>query len=157
MTPAQARAMSARGLQPPDVGPSELRTLLMRREESTRQAWEGTVELWDGRGNRTEMAVRVPDRPLGALIVLHGAGGSGPQVLPSFAALGDELALLCPTAQLRCSNNLDLAVPINGALSVWESFGSDRRTRALLPNTLPLPLWVVHGGGVHWDDSPSQT
>jgi hypothetical protein len=38
------------------------------------------------------------------------------------------------------------AIPLNGALSVWESFGPDRRTRELLPNLLPLPVFAVHGG-----------
>jgi predicted esterase len=164
------------------------------------------------------MAVHVPPyhpgRRLGALIVLHGAGGSGDQVLPYFTALGDRLsmAVLAPTAQqlAQASHNFDLAgifgsrfsmprwdlagqdfplaalrwarttlgvdsdrcvltgvsmgglatwnlgmrfwpsfaaaIPLNGALSIWESFGPDTRTRALLPNTLPLPLFVVHGG-----------
>ncbi|MFB7076430.1 hypothetical protein [Streptomyces sp. NPDC056308] len=146
--------------------------------------------------------------------MLHGAGGSGEQVLPYFTALGDRLsmAVVAPTAQqpVQTTSNLDLAgifgsrfrmprwdlagrdfplaalrwaltelgadpnrcvlagvsmgglatwnlsmrfwhsfaaaVPLNGALSIWESFGTDARTRALLPNTLPLPLFVVHGG-----------
>ncbi|WEB42135.1 hypothetical protein MOV08_24685 [Streptomyces yunnanensis] len=199
------------------IGPARLRELLGRPDQAEWQAWSGAAELYDEQGRRTEMAVHVPPyapgRRLGALIVLHGAGGSGDQVLPSFTALGDRLsmAVLCPTAQIptRKSNNLDLAgifgsrfhmprwdlagrdfplaalrwarteldvdpdrcvlagvsmgglatwnlamrfwhsyaaaVPLNGALSVWESFGTDARTQALLPNTLPLPLYVVHG------------
>ncbi|MEW2176206.1 hypothetical protein AB0890_07725 [Streptomyces sp. NPDC005406] len=198
------------------IDASALRALLEGSQEHPREAWSGTVELHDDHGRRTDMAVRVPrsaGRRPGVLVVLHGVGGSGEQILPYFAALGERLSLavLCPTAQLpaRPSNNLDVAgifgsrfhkprwdlsgpdflpaalrwarttldadpdrcvlagvsmgglatwnlgmrfrhsfsaaVPINGALSVWESFGTDRRTRALLPNTLPLPLFVVHG------------
>ncbi len=195
-----------------------LRELLSQADEGGFSAWDGTVELTDEWGRRTAMAVHVPSRPagrrLGALIVLHGAGGSGDQLLPRFAALGDRLsmAVLCPSAQLpkRTTANLDLAglfgnrfrmpqwdmagrdfplaalrwartelgvdsnrcaltgvsmgglatwnlgmrfwhsfsaiAPVNGALSVWESFGTDRRARSLLPNVLPLPLFVVHGG-----------
>lgn len=197
---------------------ARLRKLLGHSDGCEWREWSGTVELSDGHGRRTDMAVHVPPyhpgRRLGALIVLHGAGGSGEQVLPYFTALGDRLsmAVLAPTAQqpAQASRNLDLAgifgsrfsmprwnlagqdfplaalrwarttlgadpnrcvltgvsmgglatwnlgmrfwpsfaaaVPLNGALSIWESFGPDARTRALLPNTLPLPLFVVHGG-----------
>lgn len=196
-----------------------LRDLLCCREESKWSGWSDIVELSDEHGRRTEVAVHVPtyarSRSLGALIVLHGAGGSGAQALPYFSGLGDRLsmAVVCPTAQLLSpqeSNNLDIAgifgkrfnrprwdlagrdfplavlrwarteldvdpnrcalagvsmgglatwnlsmrfwhcfsaaVPINGALSIWESFGTDRQTRALLPNTLPLSMFVLHGG-----------
>jgi len=168
-------------------------------------------------GRRTSMVVQLPEsaartRP-GALIVLHGAGGSGAAMLPHFTGLGERLgmAVLCPDAQLleQVSSNLDVsgvfakhfrfprwsfrsddfpmaalrwaldrldvdpdrcvlvglsmgglacwnltmrawqhfaaAVPINGALSMWEAFGSDRRTRYLLPNVTALPMFVVHG------------
>ncbi|MEV0747103.1 hypothetical protein AB0I75_18115 [Streptomyces sp. NPDC050273] len=210
------RAAVLAGLRDRKIGATALRELLESSEERPRQAWSGTVELRDGQGRRTDMAVRVPrtaGRRPGVLVVLHGAGGSGEQILPHFAALGERLglAVLCPTAQLPAerSNNLDVAglfgsrfrmprwdlsgpdflpaalrwarttldadpdrcvltgvsmgglatwnmgmryrhsfsaaVPVNGALSVWESFGTDERTRALLPNTLPLPLFVVHG------------
>jgi len=225
MTPLEVRALclgadpetALAELRRHGIGAAQLRDLLGRADVSDWRAWSGTVELHDEHGRRTDMAVHVPPytpgRRLGALIVLHGAGGSGEQVLPYFTALGDGLsmAVLCPTAQLpaRKSNNLDLAgifgsrfqmprwdlagrdfplaalrwartelgadpnrcvltgvsmgglatwnlgmrfwhsfaaaVPLNGALSVWESFGTDARTRALLPNTLPLPLFVVHG------------
>ncbi len=205
-------------LQRRNIGAAALRDLLCCRAESTWSEWSDVVQLGDDHGRRTEMAVHVPahhrNQPLGAVIVLHGAGGSGDQMLPCFSALGDRLsmAVVCPTAQLppsRESNNLDVAgifgkrfnmprwdlagpgfplaalrwarteldvdpnrcalagvsmgglatwnlgmrfwhsfsaaVPINGALSIWESFGSDQRTRALLPNTLPLSMFVVHG------------
>lgn len=200
------------------VGAPELRTLLGLRTTREHTRRSGMVELTDETGRTTDMAVHVPsgeNRRLGALIVLHGAGGSGEQVLPHFAALGDRLgmAVLCPTAQTPPQagrNNMDLAgifgkrfaqtswdlrgrdfpvaalrwarrelgadpdrcvltgvsmgglatwnlamrfwhlfaavVPINGALSIWESFGVDRRARALLPNMLPLPSFVIHGG-----------
>ncbi|QMU74634.1 alpha/beta hydrolase [Streptacidiphilus sp. PB12-B1b] len=163
------------------------------------------------------MAVYVPSgtdsSQLGALVLLHGVGGSGPSLLPRFQALARLLnvALLCPTARPveKRSNRLDMAglfgnrfdapcwdldgddfplaalywarttlnvhpdrcmvvgvsmgalatwnlamrfwgrfcaaVPINGALSMWEAFGTDLRKRALLRNLLPLPLFVVHG------------
>ncbi|MFG2405287.1 hypothetical protein ACGFR8_13315 [Streptomyces brevispora] len=226
MTPHEARALCLlpdrtavlAELRRRKTGATALRELLERYEERPWDAWSGVVELDDEHGRRTDMAVHVPPytpgRRLGALIVLHGAGGSGEQVLPYFSALGERLSLavLCPTAQLPAqrSNNLDVAgifgsrfrmprwdltgrdfvpaalrwartelgadpdrcalagvsmgglatwnlgmrfwhsfcaaVPLNGALSVWESFGTDARTRALLPNTLPLPLFVVHGG-----------
>ncbi|MGX1853062.1 hypothetical protein [Streptomyces sp. NPDC055299] len=225
MTPLEARELCLHAdreaalaeLRRHDIGAAQLRELLGRTDESVWRAWSGTVELHDEQGRHTDMAVHVPvytqGRRLGALIVLHGAGGSGEQVLPYFTALANRLsmAVLCPTAQLptQKANNLDLAgifgsrfhmprwdlagrdfplaalrwartelgadpnrcilagvsmgglatwnlgmrfwhsfaaaVPFNGALSVWESFGTDTRTRALLPNTLPLPLFVVHG------------
>lgn len=201
------------------IDATALRELLGdRRSHDDWTAFSGVVELSDEYGRRTEMAVHVPpsarDGRIGAMVVLHGAGGNGEQMLPHFEALGDRLgmAVVCPTAQLPPSapNRLDFAgifgkrfdmpcwdlqgsdfplaavrwartelgvdpdrcvitglsmgglatwnlsmkfrhffaaaVPINGALSMWESFGTDRRTRALLPNTLPLPLFVMHGG-----------
>ncbi|MFJ9835642.1 hypothetical protein ACIRU2_30340 [Streptomyces sp. NPDC101169] len=226
MMPSEARALSLHPdlekahaeLSRHGVDAAQLRKLLGHCDGRQWREWSGTVELSDEHGRRTDMAVHVPPyrsgRRLGALIVLHGAGGSGEQVLPYFTALGDRLsmAVLAPTAQqpAETSNNLDLAgifgsrfsmprwdlagrdfplaalrwartaldadpdrcvltgvsmgglatwnlgmrfwpsfaaaVPLNGALSIWESFGPDARTRALLPNTLPLPLFVVHGG-----------
>ncbi|WP_432161035.1 dienelactone hydrolase family protein [Streptomyces sp. NRRL F-5630] len=200
-----------------DIGAAQLRDLLGGADESEWRARSTVVELSDKFGRRTDMSVHVPPyrpgRRLGALILLHGAGGSGEQVLPYFTALGNRLsmAVVAPTAQqpTRTAHNLDLAgifgsrfrmprwdldgedfplaalrwvlselgadpdrcvltgvsmgglatwnlsmrfwhsfaaaVPFNGALSIWESFGTDARTRALLPNTLPLPLFVVHG------------
>ncbi|MEV5242997.1 hypothetical protein AB0K89_28375 [Streptomyces cinnamoneus] len=225
MMPLKARMLCLRAdpdaavaeLRRHDIGAAQLRDLLDRPAEGEWRAWSGTTELYDEQGRRTDMAVHVPPyspgRRLGALIVLHGAGGCGEHMLQHFTALGDKLsmAVLCPTAQLPAlkSNNLDLAgifgsrfnmprwdlagqdfplaalrwarteldadpnrcvlagvsmgglatwnlgmrfwssfaaaVPINGALSAWESFGTDARTRALLPNALPLPLFVVHG------------
>jgi predicted esterase len=162
------------------------------------------------------MTVHVPERPdprPAVLIVLHGAGNNGANMLPFFRGIGERLgmAVLCPDAQLieDVSANLDVsgifakhfhhprwsfsdddfpmaalrwalehlgadpdrsvlagvsmgglacwnlamrlwpqfaaAVPINGALSMWETFGSDRRTRFLLPNMLALPAFVIHG------------
>lgn len=208
---------AAEELRAAGVDAVTLTRLLARREKTGWAARSDTVELCDERGRRTDLAVHVPPavdgRQLGAMIVLHGAGGTGSGVLPFFSGLGDRLgmAVVCPTAQLppQARNNLDLAglfgkrfdrpgwdlrgdglvlaalrwvrteldvdpdrcviagvsmgglatwntgmrfwhsfcaaVPINGALSIWESFGPDRRTRALLPNTLPLSLFVVHG------------
>ncbi|RSN30039.1 hypothetical protein DMC61_17515 [Amycolatopsis sp. WAC 04169] len=149
----------------------------------------------------------------GALVVLHGVGGSGPELLPRFKAFAGllNMSVLCPTARpvSNRSNRLDLAglfgsrfdapswdlsgpdfplaavhwartnlnahpdrcvvlgtsmggvaawnlgmrywdrfcavVPVNGALSLWEAFGTDRRKRALLCNLLKLPTFVVHG------------
>lgn len=197
----------------------ELADLLRRRESRPREPVPGEIEVEDGTGGTGTVTVHVPPRSasrpdLGALIVLHGAGGSGDRILPAFAALGERLsmAVLCPTATSlpTGAGNLDLAglfgkrftlprwdsaapglpmaalrwaraeldvdpdrcvlagvsmgglatwnlgmrywdrfaatVPLNGALSVWESFGTDRRTRALLENVLPLPMFVVHGG-----------
>jgi hypothetical protein len=46
---------------------------------------------------------------------------------------------------MRYWDSFSAAVPINGALSVWESFGTDRRNRVLLHNARSLPLFVVHG------------
>jgi poly(3-hydroxybutyrate) depolymerase len=226
MKPREARSVCLRAdvestlaeLRRKDIGAAALRELLCCRAESEGSAWSDVVELSDVHGRRTEVAVHVPThtrgQSLGALIVLHGAGGSGEHALPYFSSLGDRLsmAVVCPTAQLPPSpesNNLDVAgifgkrftrprwdlagrdfplaalrwartqldvdpnrcalagvsmgglatwnlsmrfwhsfsaaVPINGALSIWESFGTDRRTRALLPNTLPLSMFVVHG------------
>ncbi|MFJ4858678.1 hypothetical protein [Streptomyces sp. NPDC088730] len=226
MMPSEARTLS---LQPDDerahaelsrhgLDATRLRTLLEGLDDRPWRAWSDTVELVDeASGRSTAMAVHVPPhrpgRRLGALIVLHGAGGSGEQILPYFTALGDRLSLavLAPTAQelgapehhldvagifgsrfrmprwdltgqefphaalrwartvlgadpdrcvlagvsmgglatwnlgMRYWHSLAAAVPLNGALSIWESFGPDRRTRALLPNALPLPLFVVHG------------
>jgi len=53
--------------------------------------------------------------------------------------------LACWNLAMRLWSRFAAAVPINGALSVWEAFGSDRRTRYLLANTLALPLFVIHG------------
>lgn len=53
--------------------------------------------------------------------------------------------LACWNLAMRGWPRLAAAVPINGALSMWEAFGSDRRTRFLLDNVLPLPLFVIHG------------
>ncbi|MER8084361.1 hypothetical protein ACIO6T_19590 [Streptomyces sp. NPDC087532] len=200
-----------------DIGAARLRDLLGSANESEWSARSTTVELFDEFGRRTDMAVHIPPyrpgRRLGALIVLHGAGGSGENVLPYFTALGDRLsmAVVAPTAQqpMQTAHNLDLAgifgsrfrmprwdldgrdfplaalrwaltelgadpnrcvvtgismgglatwnlsmrfwhsfaaaVPLNGALSIWESFGTDARARSLLSNTLSLPLFVVHG------------
>jgi predicted esterase len=225
MTPYEVRSMCSRAdvettlqeLRRERIGATDLRKVLGSRESHGKwAAWTGTVELSDEHGRGTDMAVHVPppgQRQLGALIVLHGAGGDGDEILPYFSAFGDRLgmAVVCPTAQSppsapnglafagifgkrfgmpcwdlqgpdfplaalrwaraeldvdpdRCALvglsmgglatwNLSMrfwhlfaaAVPINGALSMWESFGTDRRTRALLPNTLPLPMFVVHG------------
>ncbi|MCX5000784.1 hypothetical protein OG739_36460 [Streptomyces longwoodensis] len=225
MMPSEARSLSLQAdgekthadLIRRGIDAANLRKLLGHCDGLEWRAWSGTVQLEDVDGRRTAMAVHVPPyrpgRRLGALIVLHGAGGTGEQVLPYFTALGDRLSLavLAPTAQQSAqpSPNLDLAgifgsrfsmprwnltgqdfplaalrwartrlgadpdrcvltgvsmgglatwnlgmrfwhsfaaaLPLNGALSIWESFGTDRRTRALLRNTLPLPLFVVHG------------
>ncbi|MCG8969531.1 MULTISPECIES: hypothetical protein [Streptomyces] len=226
MMPSEARALA---LQPDEekahaelsrhgLDAARLRELLGHLDDRPWRAWSDTVELVDdASGRRTDMAVHVPPhrpgRRLGALIVLHGAGGTGEQILPYFAALGDRLSLavLAPTARelaepthhldvagifgsrfrmprwdltgqdfphaalrwartvlgadpdrcvlagvsmgglatwnlgMRFWHSFAAAVPLNGALSIWESFGPDRRTRALLSNTLPLPLFVVHG------------
>lgn len=202
-----------------DIHPAALRELLRYPEGGRADQGglsSGVYELTDKCHRRSEVAVYVPVRtsqPLGALIVLHGGGGSGEEILPRFRALGEAaaMAVVCPTAQLPADmqNNLDIAgffgkkytqprwsfiaedfhlaalrwtltrlhvdpnrcallgfsmggmatwnlgmrfwplfcaaVPLNGTLSMWETFGSDRRTRELLPNTLPLPLFVVHG------------
>ena len=53
--------------------------------------------------------------------------------------------LACWNLAMRLWPRFAAAVPINGALSMWETFGSDRRTRFLLPNTVALPMYVVHG------------
>ncbi|WP_290055708.1 hypothetical protein [Amycolatopsis solani] len=199
------------------VGPVALRGLLSQWEKTGRKSYPSAVDLVDGHGRSTSAAIHVPAgaRPgqLGALVVLHGAGGSGKQVLPQFTTLGDRVgsAVICPTARVppRTGNGLDMAgifgnrfakpswdlrsgdlalaalrwartelgvdpdrcvvagvsmgglatwnlgmrfwphfaaaVPINGALSMWEMFGTDRRSRALVPNLRPLPLFVVHG------------
>ncbi|ROR43215.1 hypothetical protein [Kitasatospora cineracea] len=175
------------------------------------------VLLRDENGRTTEMAVHTPAGAVGgrtgALVLLHGVGGSGPRMLSRFRDLAERLdvSVLCPTAQPvhERSNRLDLAglfgnafdapcwnlsgadfplaalrwarteldadpdrcliaghsmgalatwnlamrfgdrfcaaVPVNGALSMWELFGTDRRKRALLPNLLPLPVFVLHG------------
>ncbi|MDT0267442.1 hypothetical protein RM844_14215 [Streptomyces sp. DSM 44915] len=175
------------------------------------------VVLTDVRGRTTELAVYTPEgtdaREMGALVLLHGVGGSGPALLRRFQAFARRLnvSLLCPTARpvrsrsnqldlaglfgnrfdapcwdlegadfplaalrwarttlnahpdrcvlggtsmgalatwnlaMRYGDRLSAALPINGALSMWETFGTDRRKRALLHNVLPLPLFVVHG------------
>ena len=205
-------------LQRKNIGAAALRELLGCHESSSWGSWSGIVELTDEHGSVTEAAVHVPSsarrQRLGALVVLHGAGGNGEQVLPHLSPLGDRLsmAVVCPTAQMPSgkSDNMDLAgifgkrfteprwdltrpsflgaalrwartqldvdpnrcalagvsmgglatwnlsmrfwhslsaaIPINGALTMWEAFGPDRRTRSLLPNTLPLSMFVVHGG-----------
>jgi predicted esterase len=226
VTPEQARSVCSRGgideavaeLRRRRVDAGALHRLLSGPDsQPRRKPWSGVVELSDEHGRRTTMAVHVPPaephRRLGALVVLHGAGGSGDGILPHFAPLGDELgmAVVCPTARSAASGSVGLdyagifgrrfglpcwdlgepgfplaalrwartelgadpdrcavaglsmgglatwnlgirfwhqlaaAVPLNGALSVWESFGTDRRARALLPNALALPLFVVHG------------
>ncbi|MDQ7809141.1 hypothetical protein Q5425_35900 [Amycolatopsis sp. A133] len=199
------------------IGAVALRKLLAQREDDGEVPRRAAAELVDQHGGISEAAVHVPAGiprgRLGALIVLHGAGGSGPQVLPYFRALGDHVgaAVICPTAQVppHSADGLDLsgifgkrfarpswdlrggdlalaalrwarsvldvdpdrcfvagvsmgglatwnlgmrfwprfagAVPLNGALSMWEMFGTDRRSRALLPNLRALPLFVVHG------------
>lgn len=194
-----------------------LRKLLGCRENTGWKAWSKSIDLDDEHGGGTRVAVHVPPArhsQLGVLMVLHGAGGSGEQILPFFATLGDKLsmAVICPTARQAPheSNSLDFAgifgrkfqhphwdldgrdstlsaldwarrnldvdtdrcavagvsmggiatwnlamrfwhrfsaaIPINGAISAWEMFGRDSRTRALLPNILPLPVFAVHGG-----------
>ncbi|WP_051466621.1 alpha/beta hydrolase family protein [Actinomadura oligospora] len=226
MRPHEARALcldgdvgsACRRLRRMGMDAAALRDLLGRRDDSGWTSWSGNVEVDDGHGGLAQVAVRVPapgrHPRLGALILLHGAGGSGEEVLPGFAALGDALsmAIICPTARHRSQGasardfagifgrrfqrphwdlsgqdsplaalrwaraalevdpdrcvvagvsmggiatwNLAMrfwqsfaaAVPINGALSAWELFGTDARTRALLPNVLPLPVFAVHGG-----------
>ncbi|HEV2887351.1 MAG TPA: hypothetical protein VGX49_10600 [Jatrophihabitans sp.] len=53
--------------------------------------------------------------------------------------------LACWNLAMRLWPRFAAAVPVNGALSIWEAFGTDRRTRFLLPNAVALPLFVVHG------------
>lgn len=53
--------------------------------------------------------------------------------------------LACWNLAMRSWPHFAAAVPLNGALSIFESFGSDYRTRFLLANALALPLFVVHG------------
>ncbi|WP_042388593.1 hypothetical protein [Streptacidiphilus melanogenes] len=226
VSPHEARALCAEGdpaellnrLDRSGTDVAVVRRLLGSREQSPSPA-AGTrkVPLTDASGRTTEMAVYTPSgtdsRQMGALILLHGVGGNGPNLLPRFKDFARLLnvSILCPTAQpvLSRSNRLDLAglfgnrfdspswdlsgpdfstaalywartmlnahpdrcmiagtsmgamatwnlamrswgsfcaaVPINGALSMWEAFGTDRRKRALLVNLLPLPLFVVHG------------
>ncbi|GHG12144.1 MULTISPECIES: hypothetical protein [Amycolatopsis] len=210
--PAEAAARFGR------MDVTAVRRLLAGRDRSPRPA-PGTREvvLTDADGRTTEMAVYTPPGldggQAGALVVLHGVGGSGPELLPRFKAFAGRLnmAILCPTAQPvpDRSNRLDLAglfgsrfdapawdlagpgfplaalrwarttldvhpdrcvllgtsmgglaawnlgmrywdrfcavVPVNGALSLWEAFGTDHRKRALLRNLLPVPAFVVHG------------
>ncbi|GAA3856436.1 hypothetical protein [Streptomyces sedi] len=225
-TPHEARGLGA------DGDPSALRARvdragldangvrrLLRAREGAPAPEPGTrlEPLTDVDGRTTDMAVHVPEGAdpgtLGALVLLHGVGGSGPATLPRFTELARRanVAILAPTARAvrDRSNQLDLAglfgnrfdapswdlrgadfplaalrwarvtlgvdpdrclfagtsmgalatwnlamrygdrlcaaVPINGALSMWETFGTDRRKRALLPNVLTLPLFVVHG------------
>jgi poly(3-hydroxybutyrate) depolymerase len=53
--------------------------------------------------------------------------------------------LACWNLAMRLWPHFAAAVPLNGALSIFEFFGSDQRTRFLLANALGLPLFVVHG------------
>ncbi len=46
---------------------------------------------------------------------------------------------------LRYTNRFAGLVAISGAVSMWERFGRDARTEALLPNLLGLPICAVHG------------
>jgi predicted esterase len=225
MRPREARLLCALADPPEAVerlrragtDAAELLALLSAPDEFVPPARTISRELTD-HGRQTNMQVHVPrsesHRRLGALIVLHGAGDSGAEMLPYFAGLGDRVGMvtICPDAQLLDdgSGNLDVGgifgkrfriprwsfraddfplaalrwaltdldadpdrcilagqsmgglatwnlgmrswqhfaalVPINGALTMWELFGTDRLTRYLLPNVLPLPLFIVHGG-----------
>ena len=46
---------------------------------------------------------------------------------------------------LRFASRFAGLIPISGALSMWERFGQDRRTEAMLPNLLNLPIFAIHG------------
>jgi predicted esterase len=46
---------------------------------------------------------------------------------------------------MRFYHAFSAAVTLNGTASMWEVFGPDRKTDALLSNLLKLPLFIVHG------------
>jgi len=127
--------LRSRGLTPGQLG-----RLLAQRERITRQSVDLVVDLSDGYGRRTDMAVYVPRATgdtLGALVVLHGAGGHGAAMLPHFRSMGDALsmAVLCPTAQplAEVQSNLDVA-GIGGKqfnYARWNSAGTDFPLSAL--------------------------
>lgn len=226
MTPRDARVLCARSsavaaveeLNRARIDAGQLLALIKAHDPSGEPPAPGTLTVHLHAGcRRTEMLVQIPEaqpgQRLGAIVVLHGAGGSAAGMLPYFEKLAGRLrlAVLCPNAQLSggIANNLDMggmlasrfayprwsftaddfpisavrwalehldadpdrvflaglsmggiacwnlamrlwcrfaaAVPINGALSMWEAFGTDRRSRYLLPNLASLPLFVVHG------------
>lgn len=46
---------------------------------------------------------------------------------------------------MRCWQHFAAIIPMGGALSRWERFGPDPRTRWLLPNLCHTPVYAIHG------------
>lgn len=53
--------------------------------------------------------------------------------------------MACWNLAMRLWPRFAAVVPINGGLTMWEAFGTDRRSRFLLPNVVALPMFVIHG------------
>ncbi|WP_435174224.1 hypothetical protein [Actinacidiphila sp. bgisy145] len=88
-------------------------------------------------------SVRDDDFPMAALRwALEHLAADPDRIVLAGVSMG---GMACWNLAMRVWPRLAAAVPINGALSMWEAFGSDRRTRFLLHNVLPLPLFVIHG------------
>jgi pimeloyl-ACP methyl ester carboxylesterase len=86
---------------------------------------------------------RDDDFPIAALRwALENLGADPDRIMLAGVSMG---GLACWNLAMRVWPRFAAAVPINGALSMWEAFGSDRRTRFLLPNVLALPMFVIHG------------
>ncbi|MFJ3235686.1 hypothetical protein [Streptomyces sp. NPDC086787] len=94
-----------------------LEQLLLSTAAAGERRRSEAVELLDawGRSTRTELYVppTLDGHPLGLIVALHGAGGSGAEMEPYMQPLADACGavLLCPTAHqpIGGSNNFDLA------------------------------------------------
>lgn len=92
-------------LQRCGVDPERLARLLRAPTGARERHRREVVELLDGWGRPTEMAVYVPEStesaPPGVIVGLHGVGGSGVELEPQLRPLADACGavLLCPTAQ----------------------------------------------------------
>ncbi|WP_185640546.1 alpha/beta fold hydrolase [Burkholderia sp. Bp9142] len=104
------------------------------------------LELAGLLGRRFRHARWIPtygDFPMQALRWARSTLGVDPD---RCAIIGHSMGAIATWAlAMRFTHAFSAALPIAGAASMWEMFGPDRETDALLPNLRKLPLFVVHG------------
>lgn len=78
-----------------------LKTLRKGRKAAKVQPGVRRTKIVDGFGRKTQLQLTIPKKPTGVIFLLHGLGGSGNQLVPSFRkfAAKNGLIIAAPDAQ----------------------------------------------------------